>query len=119
MSEENPGRGMVAGALKNPWAGPGRCLRFGEDIWKSGDAAAEWTEHEVAAGEFPAFRQHFAGKDRAATPDAEDGEFLFVEEVAPEGRVTGGNTEMTPIPADAKEVRPAEKPKFNRNAKVI
>ena len=103
---------MVAGALKNPWRFPGALLRFGEDLWAAKDPAAEWTEHEIVPGDSPVFHRRFAGKDKADTPDVDEGEYLCVEEPLPnrsqeEGGPVEGIAGMAP---DFGEVKPEFSP---------
>ena len=106
---------MVAGGLKKPWAGPGRLLRFGEDVWASWNPSSEWSEHEVAAGDSPVFRRLFAGKARADTPDTDDEEYLFSEEVGPDGSSVADKDadRIGPLPADVTEVSTGKEPQFN------
>ncbi len=98
---------MVAGSLKKPWGTTGTSLRFGEDLWASGDPAAEWTEHELVPGDYPVFHRRFAGKDRADTPDLEEGEYLCVEELCPDNACMppGPEQRMAAILPDFTEVR--------------
>ena len=108
------GRKMVAGALKNPWGFPGSPLRFGDDLWSAEVPAAEWTEHEIVPGGSPVIHRLFAGKERADTPDPDDGDFLSVEEPFPakDGANPDASGKMQAMAPDLSEVKTDGTPNY-------
>ncbi len=72
---------MVAGRLKNPWAGPAGPLEYGDKFWCPGTGGDAWLEQEFCVGDNGGLRQCFAGKDKAGEASDNDAEYLYIEEI--------------------------------------